>query len=95
MGKSRKSYSNQFKAKVALAALKEEKTIEELSSLFQVPVSQISKWKKQAKENMANIFATSKNPETKENEQLIDRLYRELGKLQVEHEWLKKKLGEI
>ena len=95
MAKMRKNHSAEFKAKVALAALKEEKTIEELSGIFQVAPSLINKWKKQARENLAIAFSKGKNTVDKEKDELIEKLYRELGKLKVEHEWLKKKLGAI
>ena len=69
MAKMRKSYPKEFKAKVALAALEGNKTIEELSSLFEVAPSLIMKWKKQAKENMAVIFHRGKSQEAKKTRQ--------------------------
>ena len=91
----RKSYPSTFKSRVALEALKEQKTIEELSSIFQVASVQITRWKKKAKEDLALVFESGKSNGGKEKDILIERLYRELGKLQVEHEWLKKKVGAI
>jgi len=92
MGKKYKSYTTKFKAKVALAALREDKTLSELSQIYQVPVNQISKWKSQAKEKMHQSFERSNavDHEQREQQQLIDRLYRQIGKLQVEQDWLKK-----
>ena len=91
----RKSYPSAFKARVTLEALKEQKTFEELSSIFQVASVQITRWKKKAKENLPLVFESGKSNGEKEKDVLIERLYRELGKLQVEHEWLKKKFGEV
>jgi len=91
----RKTYPKEFKARVALQALQGDKTVEELSSLYEVAPSQIMKWKKQAKENMPLIFQRGKSQEDKSKDELIDRLYRELGKVQSEYGWLKKKLGEF
>lgn len=95
MAGMRKSYPDELKARVALEALKEQKTLEEISSVFQVPTAQITRWKKYLKDNLAKIFSNGKTQEVKDQEILIERLYRELGKLQVEYEWLKKKVGAI
>jgi transposase-like protein len=95
MAGMRKSYPDELKAKVALEAIKEQKTLEEISSIFQVPVAQITRWKKQAKESLVKVFSNGKSHEAKEQEVLIERLYRELGKMQVEYEWFKKKVGAI
>lgn len=91
----RKSYPDEFKAKVILEVLKEQKTLEEISSIFQVSSMQIIRWKKHVIDNLAKVFSNGKSQESKEKEVLIEKLYRELGKLQVEHEWLKKKVGAI
>ena len=91
----RKSYTPAFKARVALEAIKEQKTLEELSGIFQVAVAQITRWKKKAKDNLTVVFNSGKSNAEKEKDDLIERLYRELGKLQVEHEWLKKKVGTL
>ena len=95
MARKRNTYSKEFKAKVALEALKEEKTLQELSNKYGVSAILISKWKKQAKDSMADTFQRGKTDEEKEQQETIEKLYRELGKLQAEHNWLKKKLGEI
>ena len=95
MGKRKyKSYSNEFKAKVAQAAMKEDKRLNELSQIYQVPAAQISQWKSQFKERMHEVFdnKNKKSQKEKEQEELINQLYQQLGKLQYEQEWLKKKL---
>jgi transposase-like protein len=91
----RKTYPAELKAKVVMEAFKEQKAIEEIGSIYEVPTFQIRRWKKQAKENMAELFRVGKKPEEKEKEELIDRLYRELGKVRLEYDWLKKKLGVL
>jgi len=91
MGKSKK-FTNAFKAKVALEALKENKTITQISSEFGVHSSRVSEWTKIAKQNLNSIFSKKNHDFKKEYEQEIDQLYKNLGKLTVENEFLKKKL---
>lgn len=84
-----------FKAKVALEAIKEQKTIAELSSIYGVHSSQITKWKKRALDYIAQIFSDKFQQQTESNDELIQELYKQIGKLQVEKDWLKKKIGLI
>lgn len=90
--KKRKQYPKEFKARVALEAVKEEKTIAELSSEYEIHSNMITKWKKHLQNNVADIFA-QKNKEEPDSQQQIDNLYKEIGRIQVENAWLKKKLG--
>ena len=90
--KKRKQYPKEFKARVALEAIKEAKTIAELSSENEIHSAMITKWKKQLQENIADIFVR-KNEQEPDDKQLIDNLYKQIGKSQVEIDWLKKKLG--
>jgi len=87
----RKSYDAAFRAKVALEAVKEEKTLAELSSTFGVHPNQICKWKKQVLESLPDLFTDRRKRKDKEQEELIDELYRQIGQLKVELDWLKKK----
>jgi putative transposase len=87
----RKKYPADFKAKVALEALKEAKTIAELASLYEVHPNQIANWKKQALEALPCLFSNRKDREDADNEKVLERLYGEIGKLKVELDWLKKK----
>ena len=88
----RKKHSAQFKAKVALDAIRETKTMGELSSQYEVHRVQLQSWKKQAIEHLPGIFASKKTASIeKEKQKLIDELYKKIGKLEVENEWLKKK----
>ena len=82
-----------FKAKVAEEALKEQKTIAELSSFFGVHETQITKWKKQALEILAQGFSGKREQKTKDDRELIQELYRQIGRLKVEVDFLKKKMG--
>lgn len=88
----RKKYPKEFKARVALEALKGEKSIAQISSEYEVHSAMIAKWKKQLKENISDIFIR-KNEREPGTEQQIDNLYKEIGRIQVENAWLKKKLG--
>jgi transposase-like protein len=92
MPNKRKRYSAEFKAKVALEALKEQKTLAELSNQYQIHAVQISNWKKQLLEGSALIFTNSKNNNHKKQQNLEDHLYQEIGRLKIELDWLKKKL---
>lgn len=87
---TRKKYTAEFKAKVALEAAKEIKTLSELSSRFEVHPVQISQWKRQLLESIARIFSTPKKNE--ESMKKLDELYRQIGEVTVERDWLKKKL---
>jgi len=89
----RKQFSADFKAKVALEALKEQKTIAELSSEFSVHPSQISTWRNQLKEQMGLVFGRSESKSLQEKDDLIEELYKNIGKLQVEVDWFKKKFS--
>lgn len=89
----RKSYSSSFKVQVALSAIKEERTVAELSSHYSVHPNQIRTWKKHLKNNASSLFAKKGKRKEKENDALIDELYRQIGRLKVELDWLKKKSG--
>ncbi len=88
---ARKSFSKAFKAKVALEALKGEKTIAELASHFEVHPGQINTWKKQALEGLPELFERKNSRVAKNENMASDQLFQQIGKLQVENEWLKKK----
>lgn len=90
--KKRKVYTKELKARVAFEALKESKTIAELSSEYEVHSNMISKWKKILHDNMSDIFIR-KNDQEPDAQQQIDNLYKEIGRIQVENAWFKKKLG--
>jgi transposase-like protein len=88
----RKSYSADFKAKVALEAIKGERTLSELATRFEVHQVQISQWKKQALSGMAMIFSNSHSQKQLSDDKMIQELYRQVGQLKVENDWLKKRV---
>jgi transposase len=87
----RKRYPGNFKAQVALAAIKSEDTIAELSSKFEVHRAQIIRWKQEAVAALPNFFSSQKDRKNEDNQKLIDELYKQIGQLKVENDWLKKK----
>ena len=91
----RKKFPDEFKAKVALAALKGDKTIAELVTEYDVHASQINTWKAVVKDRLSQLFSGSVGgAETiKDQKDLIDQLYKSVGRMQVENDWLKKKLN--
>ena len=88
----RRQYNAEFKAKVALAAIKNEETLAELSKRFGVHSTMISTWKKALLTGASEIFGKGKKAK-KETESQVDNLYREIGKLKVERDFLSKKLN--
>jgi len=88
----RKKFGNEFKARIALAALKGDKTIAELSSQFEVHASQITAWKKTAQEGLAGVFTGAKTTNESEKDKQLDDLYKAIGQLKIENDWFKKKL---
>ena len=82
-----------FKAKVALEALKEQKTIAELSSMYAVHTTQITKWKHQALDILAAGFSAGQKQREKDDRELVAELYQQIGRLKVQVDFLKKKMG--
>lgn len=91
MGKKRNKYSSEFKAKVALAALRNEETVSELASRFGVHPNMISNWKRALIDGAADIFDKGYHRQSDESEK--DTLYRQIGRLKVENDFLSKKLS--
>lgn len=91
MGKQRQKHSDSFKAKVALDAIKGVKTLAQLSSEYRVHQSQICSWKKLLLSNAAGIFASDNHRKSKSEEELTAPLYEQIGRLQMDLNWLKKK----
>ncbi len=93
MGTIRKKHPVTFKAKVALEAIKEEKTSAELASEYGVHPAQIRRWRKIVKDGVKDLFVDNHQRKDKEKNLLIEELYKEIGRLKVEADWLKKKCG--
>lgn len=93
MSSLRRRFGAEFKARVALEALKEQKTVNELASQYEVHPSQILQWKRQLGQAAAGVFAETRGRRRKQEEDLQSRLYQEIGQLKVELDWLKKKSG--
>jgi transposase-like protein len=89
----RKFYSGEIKARVAVEAIRGMKTANEIASDYQIHPMQISKWKKQAMEELPGVFSRKRDDAAKTETELKARLYQEIGQLKVELDWLKKKSG--
>ena len=87
----RKRHTAEFKAKVAIEAVKGLKTVNEIAAHFEVAPTQVSAWKKQFLESSAETFKAPKQKEATQNQANVDNLYRKIGQLEVENEFLKKK----
>jgi transposase len=88
----KKTFTPQQKAQVVLAAIKGEKTISQIASLYEVHPTQVQAWKKQALSALPDVFADKRKKENQTQEQLINELYKTVGQRDIELEWLKKKL---
>lgn len=93
--KLRRQHPPAFKAKVAFEAIKETKTIAELSSQFGVHPTQIKQWRQIMEAHGETLYSENERKKQQEKDDLITRLYEQVGKLQFQVEWLKKKLGII
>ena len=93
MSSKRNTHSPEFKAKVAIEAIKGLKTASELASHHQVHPVQISTWKKQALEAVPETFKRGRRKSPPSEEALTGPLYEEIGRLKMELDWLKKELG--
>lgn len=92
MSGMRKQFSSEFKAKVAVEALRGHKTTAEISSEYGVHPTQIAQWKRELCDGVPGVFNGRKSGEEKSKDELIENLYKQIGQLQVENSWLKKKL---
>ncbi len=95
MERMRKRYPPSFKAKVALEAIKEQKTSAELASLYQIHPGQIRNWKAVVLKGLVEMFSDRRTGKDQDTETLIAELYRQIGQQKVDLDWLKKKSGLV
>jgi transposase-like protein len=88
----RKKFEPALKARIALEAIKGEKTLAELSSEYGVHGTQISKWKQELIQRSGEIFSKPDNSMAQQYEELTDKLHKTIGEITMENNWLKKKL---
>jgi transposase-like protein len=87
----RRGHDAVFKARIALEALKGEKTMAQLSSEYGVHSNQIRQWRQRLLDEVPQVFSDRRRKQDKEDEEMTSELYRQIGQLKVELEWLKKK----
>jgi len=95
MATVRKNHTKDFKTKVAIEAIRQQKTINELTTEYGVHATQINLWKKQALAVIPEAFSGRKEKVQEHHQQDIDELHRQLGQLIAERDWLKKKSSVI
>ena len=95
MRKERRNFDSSFKAKIALEALREQKSINQLAAENELHPNQISLWKKQLLDGSTELFKEGKTPKQKQDNKLVDQLYQQIGQLKVEVDWLKKKSDQF
>ena len=88
----RSRHSTEFKAKVALEAIKGQRTMNELAGEYGVHPGQIAQWKRQVLEELPGLFSSKRAKEARGEEELKASLYQQIGQLKVELDWLKRKL---
>ena len=90
---TRRQHSAELKAKVALAAIKGDHTVNEIGAMYGVHPAMIAKWKKQLLEDVPQVFASRRSAAVRAQEDVTGTLYQEIGRLKIELDWLKKKSG--
>ena len=89
----RKSFTSEFKTRVALEAIKGHRTVSEIASEYGVHPHQITQWKKLVMEGLPDILSDRRRKRSADQEELVAQLYQQIGQLKVELDWIKKKSG--
>ena len=89
---TRKQHSGEVKARVAVAAIKGDRTVNEIATMYGVHPTMIAKWKKELLAEAPQIFANRRSAAVRAQEDLTGTLYKEIGRLNMELDWLKKKV---
>jgi len=92
---TRKSYDSRIKVQVALEAIKNQRTIAQIASEYGVHPNMVTQWKQRLLNELPDIFNNKHQKNKQDNETLKAELYRQIGQLKVELDWLKKKSGVI
>jgi len=93
----RKKHGTEFKAKVALEAIRGEQTIQEIAQKYEVHPNQVTQWKRKLLDNATSVFEKpgKKNQEEKKAEEKEEKLFSQIGRLQIENDFLKKKYRQL
>jgi putative transposase len=93
MSVQRKRHTAQFKFQIAVEAIKNDQTVNQLASQHGLHPSQISQWKRQLLDEGATVFSTTTTQQLRQQETLQAELYEQIGRLKMDLEWLKKKVN--
>lgn len=93
MKSTRTRHSAERKAEIAVAALSKLNTIADIASQNKIHPTQVTKWKNQLVQSAPNVFSTARDDHSKEQDALVENLYKQIGQLTVQVDWLKKKSG--
>jgi transposase-like protein len=96
MKRTRRVFGGEFRAKVALAAVREDQTLSQLALHFKVHANQVSAWRKELLDRAAELFEDGrKRKAAAEEQESVEELYAQIGRLQMQVEWLKKKSAQL
>lgn len=91
--RQRRNFSAEMKSRIALEAIKSQKTIQEIASHYGVHPNQVTNWKRQAVEGLSSVFADRRSKADTSEDTIKAELYQQIGEMKVELDWLKKKSG--
>ena len=91
--RQRRNFSSEMKSRIALEAIKGQKTIQEIASHYGVHPNQVTNWKRQAIEGLSSVFADHRTRPDTSDEAIKAELYQQIGEMKIELDWLKKRSG--